>query len=146
MVVITEQQMEAVPLLVCHQAWRSWPAPTFEYFPDNCCGPGHGLIEKFVPDYCLWLKISPACYNHDFEWQFCEPTWNDFRASNSRLFANLKAIIDHRSHNVFMRAIRRHIAVGYENAVDIAGRKVFWSLKKEQGYEIPESAMRFANV
>jgi len=34
----------------------------------------------------------------------------------------------------------RYRAVTYQNAVDLHGKGIFWSLKAEQGHDIPEDA------
>ena len=124
----------------------------FDEFPVNCCGAGKGLGEWVVPD-CVWvkpfapfavdrrIKISPACAVHDLGWELAVPTWDAFHEENSLLFANIKSIIVAKTEEGSdeRKYANRYPAL-YAHAVDTAGRKIFWNMKREQGYDIPRSA------
>ena len=148
------QLWQGIPLRMTEQVAAVFPFHyTYDEFPDNCCGAGHGISEWLVPDYVYvnsflvpgadWsrIKISPPCAAHDLGWELAKPTWDDFHAENSRLFANIEAMIIARTlpgTNERMYA-NRYPGV-YAHSVDTIGRKVFWKLKQSQGYAIPESA------
>ena len=129
------------------------PDCSYADFPSDCCGAGSGVWERVVPDYIYIppsihhrtlprrIKISPACWIHDEDFRLARPTWDDFHESNSRLYANIKTIVEkhtEKGSNAQFYALR-YPAI-YAHAVDTAGRKVFWALKKEQGHDIPASA------
>jgi len=114
-------------------------------FPDNFCGAGEGFGEKIVPDYIgfSWaggVKISPACWVHDKEWALCGPTWEEFHASNSRFAMNITRIVRDDCKISFWASLLNYRAMTYFNAVSTFGKKIFWTLKVEQGYVIPENA------
>ena len=147
------QMWEGMPLQITEPMVLLFPRCGFDDFPDDCCGAGQGFWERVVPDYIYippiiirgaWptrIKISPACRIHDLDWDLAAPTWDDFHAANSRLYANIKAIILKKTttdSDTQYYALR--FCAIYAGAVDTAGRKVFWRLKKEQGFEIPQSA------
>lgn len=114
-------------------------------FPD-CCGAGDGLGNKLVPDRIAGVRISAACFGHDDDWHYAEPTWEAFHASNDRFHRNIMAILRVRSANALTRLIRMFLATCYFRAVDDKiGVLLFWSLKNKQiqagmwpGYEIRE--------
>ena len=131
---------------------------TYKKFPDNYCGAGKGIGEKLVPDYIMgftkflkWfgldisLKISPACYIHDNDYEMCEPTWEAFYDANDRLGDNIERIIEAKVKNQRLAAFYRYRATTYCNAVNLHGKSVFWTLKKIQGYSIPENAKKYVD-
>jgi len=131
----------------------------YKSFPDNYCGAGKGLGEKLVPDYIFGpsryldfmgfnfsIKITPACFIHDEDWSDADPTWTDFYASNFRLSSNIASIIQSKAANGFIKARALYRPVTYQNAVDIAGKGVFWSIKAGQGYKIPHDAVRHVDT
>ena len=148
------QMWEGMGLQVIEQVVPLFPFCSYADFPDCYCGAGNGLGQKLVPDYVYsymrWLpgrldisiKLSPACWLHDKDFEFSPPTWDSFHASNSRLFANCKTIIDKQSEG-YPSILRRHALHYpdiYAQAVDTLGRRIFWQLKQRQGHTIPASA------
>jgi len=132
---------------------------TYSTFPDNFCGAGKGLGEKLVPDYIMkftkflkWigcdisLKISPACYIHDKDYEVSTPEWTEFYEANERLRDNIESIINYKIKNEYIRSIYHYRATTYMNAVNIVGRSVFWTLKASEGYNIPEDAKGFVDL
>lgn len=131
---------------------------TYATFPSHFCGAGTGLNELAVPDYIfgstrllaflgfdISIKISPACFIHDKEWQLANPTWEDFHVSNARLHQNIESIIHTKARNEWVKARALYRPVTYLNAVSLAGRGVFWNLKIEEGHCIPEDAMAYVH-
>ena len=131
-----------------------FPPCSYAEFPTRYCGAGNGWGERMVPDYvfsftrCLpgplniAIKISPACYIHDLDYQFAAPTWEAFHAANSRFYANIKAIVDKQAQGYpapLLRQAMRYPEV-YAQAVDTIGRPVFWSIKRDEGHLLPASA------
>lgn len=147
------QMWEGMGLQVTEDIVPLFPRCSYKDFPDNCCGAGQGFWEKIVPDYIYIhtmiipglmskrIKISPACAIHDLDWEFAKPTWDDFHAGNSRLYANIKTIVEKHTEkgSDAQRYALRYPAI-YAQAVDTAGRKIFWQIKKDQGHTIPISA------
>jgi len=106
-----------------------WPAIHLEKF-GTYCGPGHGIGDLLVPDTMWGLKVSAACYVHDFMWAVAEPSWADFHYSNSVFLHNLLRIID--AHGGILKYLRSYRAVTYYAAVDsVAFAKIFWAMKKQ---------------
>jgi len=101
-----------------------WPTIYTDEF-GTCCGPGE-FGDKFVPDTMWGLRVSAACYVHDFMWSVCEPTWSEFHYSNSVFLHNLLSIIE--VNGGFLKYLRSYRAVTYYMAVDTAF-KVFWANK-----------------
>jgi len=147
------QMWEGIPLQLNEQIAQLFPHCGFDDFPDNCCGAGQGIWEKLVPDYIYispviirdanptMVKISPACAGHDLDWNLSKPTWDDFHEANSRLYANIKAIVENKTEagsNTQYYALR-YPAI-YAHAVNTLGQKHFWKIKQSQGYQIPDSA------
>jgi hypothetical protein len=121
-----------------------FPPLGYEDFPLNFCGAGSGIGEWIVPD-TLWtgddlIKLSPACAIHDTDWVHATPTWDYFHESNSRLYTNIKSIILAKATTERSERFARRVPALYAHAVDTAGRKIFWTIKKKQGYGIPKSA------
>lgn len=151
---VIAQMWCGIPLQITEPMVAIFPRCLYDDFPDNCCGAGDGWGEKLVPDYILipqklfswhrsdrYVKISPACAVHDMDWDFARPSWDDFHEANSRLFANVRGIIQARTKlgsNTQNYALR--FPAIYAQAVDTLGRKIFWNIKKEQGHPIPASA------
>jgi hypothetical protein len=101
-------------------------------FP-RCCGAGDGVGDLLVPDQVLGVPITPACYFHDDDWYYAEPTWEAYHASNSRFHLNIRAILDTKSGNKLIAMLRVMVATIYFQAVDkIPGALIFWSIKKRQ--------------
>jgi hypothetical protein len=126
---------------------------TYKTFPDNFCGAGDGIGEKLVPDYIFGptrflkfiglnvsIKLSPACWIHDKDWIVAEPTWEAFGETNDRFHKNLEAIIEAKCKYEWLKARALYRPVTYRNAVSIAGKSVFWSLKSAQGFHLPKNA------
>lgn len=127
-------------------AFNGWPGHLLDYkdFSDCYCGAGHGLGEKLVPDYIFslfWfrIKISPACWIHDNDWDLAEPTREAFAESNDRFQDNINAIITSQARYGWVERLARYRAATYRNAVDGPGERIFWALKKQQGYDVPEA-------
>ena len=119
------------------------PPPWFhvEKFP-AFCGAGKGWREKAIPETMYRAKVSPACWQHDIEWDVAEPTWEDFHAANSRFLHNLQQLVSVQSGSKIMLILRYIRCNSYYMAVDIAGAAKFWELKRRQGYDI---TARYAN-
>jgi len=148
------QMWEGMGLQVIDEVVPIFPFCSYADFPDCYCGAGEGIWQRAVPDYVYGLtrilpsplnisiKISPACWLHDKDFEHAPPTWDAFHAANSRLFANTKAIIDKQSEG-YPDVLRKHAMRYpdiYSQSVDALGRVVFWRLKSEQGHAIPGSA------
>jgi len=131
---------------------------TYDSFPDSYCGAGNGLGEKLVPDYIFGflrplryfgldysIKVSPACYIHDKEWWDAEPTAFDFDSSNNRLHTNMESIIEAKARNAFMKARALYRPVTYLNAVNIHGKRIFWSMKAGQGHIVPIEMRKYVS-
>lgn len=121
--------LENVPLLVPIGLFL--PFTTIKGCP-NCCGAGEGIGNILVPENTLGLRISPACFIHDYDFKFAEPTWEAFHAANSRFLHNLISIVQVTSESSVLRHLRLYRCVTYYNAVDTVGNKVFWAMKREQ--------------
>lgn len=150
------QMWEGMQFQVTENMVPLFPTNTYANFPAKFCGAGHGLGEWVVPDFIFgatkflpWklnisIKISPACRIHDLDWQFAEPTWEAFFTANSRLYANIKAIVVKQSEGYpefLIKQALKYPAV-YANAVSsIIGQRIFWNLKKDEGYELPASVL-----
>lgn len=113
----------------------SWPADSVLEFP-ACCGPEKWNSKFYIFDKLFGLRISPACWVHDWMWDICTATWQNFHYSNSVFLHNILSIINTRSEVSALRFLRRHKAFAYYDAIDIGGAKYFWQLKKDQGFNI----------
>lgn len=131
---------------------------TYESFPTNFCGAGKGMGEALVPDFVFGptrflkflgldvsIKISPACFIHDEDWFLADPTWNAFYASNERFHENIESIINAKARNEYIKARALYRPVTYKNAVDLAGRYVFWTMKWKTCTNIPFDALKYVN-
>ena len=149
-----------IPLLVPEDVYPLFPSTkyTYETFPVNYCGAGNGFGEKIVPDFIFGLsrflrifgldfsiKISPACFVHDSDYESAPPEWQEFYDANDRLHENIEHIIEKKARNEILKDIARYRAVTYRNAVDLKGKSVFWSLKAEQGHNIPADAEKYVD-
>ena len=128
-------EVEGIFFIVPDQLIMDWPALSLDAFPDSC-GPGSGIGNLVVPETVFGLRITPACFIHDFCWQVADASWADFHQANSIFLHNLLAIIKARSANMLMQAIRNYRAITYYNAVDLVGQNIFWAEKEEQGYDV----------
>jgi len=146
-----EEPLEIVPfeysdvkLIVPKIALAYIPKVRLRDFPAHFCGAGHGFSEKIIPDTLWWffkkVKISPACLVHDLEYVFAPPTWDAFRASDSRLKDNIHNLVDSKIKGSWHRKAFYVMAAVYLLSVDMFGKYVFWELKKKQGHKLPESA------
>ncbi len=79
-----------------------------------------------MPETFWGLRMSAACFVHDYMWVKAERTWEAFHHSNSIFLHNLLAIID--SAGGFVRYFRCYRAVTYYMFVDSAF-KIFWRNK-----------------
>ncbi len=127
-----------------------WPGVDYARFPDNFCGAGNGIGEKLVPDYLgFWwwkVKVSPACWAHDMSWDYCEPTWEAFHSSNSHFLDNLIQLIDSKCNsNAFIKAMLKYGCMTFYNAVNTAGRNIFWTQMAIKSCIIPDTAKEFVN-
>ena len=123
--------VEGIFFVIPVELFADWPDGPLDKF-QPCCGAGHGLGERLVPESVFGVRITPACYIHDHCWALAEPSWADFHAANSIFLHNMLAIIQTRSSHKLARAIRNYRALTYYNAVDIAGQDIFWALKNGQ--------------
>ena len=62
-------------------------------FPDSC-GPGHGWLEKIIPEKIYGLRISPACWIHDKSWSIAKATKEDFHLSNCLFLWNIAVLLE----------------------------------------------------
>jgi len=126
-----QQLIDGVTLIAVRG--RELPHIPLGEFPP-CCGAGRGLQEWLVPDTIWGLRISAACQVHDDMFELGDASWDGFHQANGVFIRNIFAIIEAKSSNAFMRAVRRHRALLYLDAVDTMGAKIYWNLKKKQGY------------
>lgn len=146
------QMWDGMGLQVTEPIVKLFPTCSYKDFPANYCGPGYGLSEALIPDSILWptsflpgflnvsIKLSPACFIHDLDWQFADATWEAFHESNCRLYANIKAIIEAKAKNRLVRWHAKKFPAIYAQTVDTVGRPIFWRIKRDQGLDIPVSA------
>ncbi len=146
------QMWDGMGMQVTEPMVRLFPWCSYEDFPTNYCGPGDGIGETLIPDSILGLtaflpgfldvsiKLSPACFIHDLDWQFAPATWEAFHDSNCRLYANTKTIIETKAANRLVRWHARKFPAIYAQTVDTVGRPLFWRIKRDQGLAIPASA------
>lgn len=116
------------------------------------CGPGRGLLEKFVPDvwYFGWplvkpLRITPSCSIHDFTYAWGPDTIEWKQKSDRAFLNNLLRQVEHAAFECGSRfsiltspitRVRIRKAGLYYHAVDKFGGPAFWSgrnLDKEVG-------------
>jgi len=141
-----------IPLQITEPMAAIFPRKTYDSMPANYCGAGRGLGEKLVPDYVFWytrwlpgwldisIKLAIACWIHDKDFELAPPTWDAFHKANSRVYANIKAIIIARTKPGLIRWIALHYPEIYAHSVDTIGRSLFWNLKHDQGHVLPKSA------
>ena len=122
-----------VPLIGTVSNPFEFDGKTHADYPEYC-GPGAGWLADMIPDEIGKKKITVkvACHIHDVSWQYCDPTWKDFHATNSIFLHNLISAI------TILGAIDREFdndintALWYYRAVDTIGNNVFWEVKKAQ--------------
>jgi hypothetical protein len=146
------QMWDGMGMQVTEPMIRLFPWCSYEDFPTNYCGPGDGLEQRLIPDSIFGLtaflpgfldisiKLAPACFIHDLDWQFAPPTWDAFHESNSRFYANLKTIVEAKAKPGLIRRHAKKFPAIYAQTVDTLGRPKFWALKRDQGLAIPASA------
>ena len=101
------------------------------YSFDNCCGPGKGIAEIAIPDKILGLKISAACFVHDYMWKNSQKSWVDFHHSNSVFLNNILSIVTNETKYSFIRFIRCNMAITYYIAVNCEiGKVIFWKIHR----------------
>ncbi len=160
-IVIYEGIVLSMPVVIAEEFNREFYGVSYDQFPDDCCGAGKGIGEKLVPDYAfgftrifsklklksldISIKLSPACWIHDEDWQRAAPTHEAFDISNERFRFNLDSIIQNKGKNDLVVAIGRHLPITYMNSVDLLGRYVFWSMKYSQGFVLPNDFLSFVN-
>jgi len=69
-----------------------WPTFSSKNFPP-CCGAGGGWGEKLVPDSLIGINISPACFVHDWMYEYAPKDHDTFDQANSMMYRNILAII-----------------------------------------------------
>ena len=89
------------------------------------------------------IKLSPACFIHDWDWYYAQPDEGSFAATNERLSINLGRMIDAYARWDFVRDRARYRAITYWNAVDEFGEAGFWNLKMAQGHKVPLRGQKF---
>jgi hypothetical protein len=137
-------------MLVPELALPYLPKLTLKQYPTHFCGAGKGLSEWVIPDvfWFFWynIKISPACLVHDLEYALAPPTWDAFRAADSRLQTNINSIIEQFYDEGCVRKFFKALGAIYLLSTDTFGKYVFWELKKKQGHTIPSSAKWYVGV
>ncbi len=88
-----ERVIDGCTLTVPNEPWMVLPHPHLDDY-DGCCGAGEagGWRERLVPEHILGLRVSIACYIHDWWWMMCVRTIGEFRQSNRVLVANILEI------------------------------------------------------
>jgi hypothetical protein len=104
-----------------------FPTLNLNNFP-SCCGAGQGFGDIIVPETLWGLRISAACFIHDWMWNNADCTWEYFHSSNAIFLRNMLEIIE--TQSIWMlKPFRRHRASMYFAAVDTVGASVFWKEK-----------------
>ena len=99
-------------------------------FPDSC-GPGHGWLEKAIPEEIHGLRITPACWIHDKSWNIAKATKKDFHLSNCLFLWNMAVLLESFLSSWFINALRGYGIVTYFLAVNgEEGKKHFEDCKK----------------
>lgn len=126
--------IEGIPFIVRREA--PIPYTKLKDFPD-CCGPGEGILNRLIPDTFWFLKMSAACYFHDKDFEYAEPTEEEFDNCNERFQFNMYSIINRKSKWWILKELRKRRAKTYLFAVKskAALKKVFWVLKMRQKRE-----------
>lgn len=92
----------------------------------NGCGAA-GAKFDFVPDRILGLRVSPACFIHD--WDYANGASIEHKhAADGRFLLNLLALIE-RDRGVvaaILRPLRRRHALLYYEAVTDFGASAYW--------------------
>lgn len=93
----------------------------------NGCGAA-GAKFDFVPDTIYGLRITEACFIHDYAYHIGR-TAEDKVAADLQFLNNLMTIINTKSH-WSLKALRRWRAMTYYTAVCDKGHAAFWEGKK----------------
>ena len=106
-----------------------WPVATFAGFP-TCCGPGRNgtRSERLVPEGFLTLCWSPACWVHDFMYDYANRRdLPAFFYANAVLYRNSLAIIAAKGKTLNRQQLKAAtlVANGYYDAVSTAGLPCF---------------------
>ena len=99
----------------------------------TACGAGEGIGDKLVPETIWGVRVTLACFVHDYMWELSEASWADFHHSNAVFLSNINAVIlalSNKSRVNVMKNLRMYRAVTYFNSVDTVGAELFW-LSKE---------------
>ncbi len=114
-------------------------APSTIQFPtmyladfDTYCGAGDGVGDWLVPEKMFWLRVSAACFIHDYMWANSDGSWEDFHYSNSVFIHNLISIISYQSRFTLVKHARMYRAVTYFNAVDSIGASIYMNMHKDK--------------
>lgn len=138
-----EQEFDGILLwvpLVCGRPWKDFSGKNIDDYPPFC-GAGSGIGDLIVPETMYFLRMSVACEIHDISWQLAPPTETARKVSNERFLVNMLRVIEARSDWI-TRFFRNDRAMFYYNMVDTEKNYLFWKLKVEQGYWIPEDKMQ----
>ncbi len=86
-----ERVIDGCTLTVPNEPWMVLPRPHLDDY-DGCCGAGEagGWRERLVPEHILGLRVSIACYIHDWWWMMCVRTIGEFRQANEEAPATLQ--------------------------------------------------------
>lgn len=98
----------------------------------NGCGDS-GAKFDFVPETIYGLRVSPACYVHDWDYIEGRTEW-DKREADARFLRNMLYLIEAERGFVaaVLRLFRRRRALFYYEAVVEFGHTAFWRGKPEQ--------------
>lgn len=98
----------------------------------NGCGDS-GAKFDFVPETIYGLRVSPACYVHDWDYIEGSTEW-DKREADARFLRNMLYLIERERGFVGMvlRLFRRRRALVYYEAVVEFGHSAFWRGKDGQ--------------
>lgn len=92
----------------------------------NGCGPKH--YGHLVPDTVWGMSVRPACQIHDCEYHFGN-TEQDRTDADERFGNNLALMVEHYTHNRFLKWLRLFRVETYVYQVKESGGKAFWEGK-----------------
>lgn len=118
---ITPHELYGLPLS-CPAEFAKASREVIDAVANGC---GDGWRDKLVPDTMYGLSVKPACEIHDWEYHFGKTNEDKDRADR-RFLNNLLRLIEWRSANVVMRALRNRRALKYYEAVRQFGGPAFW--------------------
>jgi len=122
------------PLLYAPESYVSAP-PEVRAAVANGCGPGGWKVD-IVPDTIWGLDISAACNIHD--WMYAAGTTiADKDEADRVLLNNMLRLIEAAGGWRILRALRRHRARIYYEAVRHFGGPAFWAGKNRDTELIP---------